>query len=115
MIFMRILVSLALIIGASVSGLSQTKSVNLELLGSSGMAGVNFDSRFCGNSGFGYSVGIGYGYSNGGFDMALAHTQALTSMKRNQSRSSSIPSLGMSHTAIRSRPGSHSRWVSNQI
>ena len=45
MIFMRILVSLALIIGASVSGLSQTKSVNLELLGSSGMAGVNFDSR----------------------------------------------------------------------
>ena len=49
MIFMRILVSLALIIGASVSGLSQTKSVNLELLGSSGMAGVNFDSRFCGN------------------------------------------------------------------
>ena len=46
----RILVSLALIICAAVSGLSQTKSVNLELLGSSGMAGVNFDSRFCGNS-----------------------------------------------------------------
>ena len=69
MIFKRILVSLALIIGASVSGLSQTKSVNLELLGSSGMAGVNFDSRFCGNSGFGYSVGLGYGYSNGGFDI----------------------------------------------
>ena len=63
MIFMRILVSLALIIGASVSGLSQTKSVNLELLGSSGMAGVNFDSRFCGNSGFGYSVGLGYGFN----------------------------------------------------
>lgn len=48
----RILVSLALIICAAVSGLSQIKSVNLELLGSSGMAGVNFDSRFCGNSGF---------------------------------------------------------------
>ena len=48
MIFKRILVSLAFIICASVSGLSQTKSVNLELLGSSGMAGVNFDSRFCG-------------------------------------------------------------------
>lgn len=53
---------------ASVTMSAQTKSINLELLGSSGMAGVNYDSRFKGNSGFGFSVGIGYGYANSGID-----------------------------------------------
>ena len=64
MISKKTLLSLALIICASFSGLSQSKSINLELLGASGMAGFNFDSRFSGNSGFGYSIGLGYGYSN---------------------------------------------------
>lgn len=53
---------------ASVAMSAQTKSINLELLGSSGMAGVNYDARFKGNSGFGFSVGIGYGYANSGID-----------------------------------------------
>ena len=69
MIIKKALVSLAFILCAAFSGLSQTKSINLELLGSSGLAGVNFDSRFAGNSGFGYSVGLGYGYSQGGVDL----------------------------------------------
>lgn len=47
---------------------AQTRSLNLELLGSFGMAGINYDARFKGNNGFGYSVGMGYGYSNSGID-----------------------------------------------
>ena len=47
---------------------AQTRSVNLELLGSSGTAGVNYDARFKGNYGFGYTVGLGYGYTNSNFD-----------------------------------------------
>lgn len=69
MIYKRLLASIAFIICVSISGLSQTKSIYLELLGASGMAGVSFDSRFAGNSGFGYNVGLGYGYSNGGVDL----------------------------------------------
>ena len=56
------------IVLAAVTMSAQTKSINLELLGSSGMAGVNYDARFKGNSGFGFSVGIGYGYANSGID-----------------------------------------------
>ena len=41
---------------------AQTKSITLDLLGSSGLAGVSFDSRFKGNQGFGYSVGLSYAY-----------------------------------------------------
>lgn len=56
---MAIAVSLVSTHGAK----AQTRSVNLELLGSSGMAGVNYDARFKGSYGFGYSAGLGYGYS----------------------------------------------------
>ena len=45
-----------------------TKSINMELLGSSGMVGVNYDARFKGNHGWGYSAGIGYGYANSNYD-----------------------------------------------
>ena len=45
-----------------------TKSINIELLGSSGMVGVNYDARFKGNHGWGYSAGIGYGYANSNYD-----------------------------------------------
>ena len=61
---MAIAVSLVSTHGAK----AQTRSVNLELLGSSGMAGVNYDARFKGSYGFGYSAGLGYGYSNSNFD-----------------------------------------------
>lgn len=44
---------------------AQTKSITLDLLGSSGLAGVSFDSRFKGNQGFGYSVGLAYAYGSG--------------------------------------------------
>lgn len=47
---------------------AQTKSINLELFGSSGLAGINYDARFKGNSGFGFSAGLGYGYANSGVD-----------------------------------------------
>ena len=43
---------------------AQTKSVSLDLLGSSGVAGVSFDSRFHGNHGFGYNVGLSYAYGS---------------------------------------------------
>ena len=42
---------------------AQTRSLNLELLGSSGMVGVNYDARFKNNWGWGYSIGLGYGLS----------------------------------------------------
>ncbi len=46
---------------------AQTKSVSLDLLGPSGLAGVSFDSRFKGNSGLGYRVGLSYAYGSGTF------------------------------------------------
>lgn len=65
---MRNLLLIIAIIATSVSANAQTKSLNLELLGSSGIAGINYDARFKGNNGFGYSVGMGYGYANSGYD-----------------------------------------------
>lgn len=65
---MKKLIILVAIIFSSVAANAQTKSINLELLGSSGMAGVNYDARFKGNHGFGYSVGIGYGFSSSSID-----------------------------------------------
>lgn len=47
---------------------AQTKSIDLELLGSFGLASIHYDARFSGNSGLGYRVGLGYGYSNNGID-----------------------------------------------
>lgn len=44
---------------------AQTKAVTLDLLGSSGLAGVSFDSRFKGNHGVGYTVGLAYAYGTG--------------------------------------------------
>ena len=66
---MRKILLLIAVIATSISANAQTRSVNLELLGSSGMAGINYDARFKGNNGFGYSVGVGYGYSNSGIDI----------------------------------------------
>lgn len=65
----RIIVLIA-IIASSISMSAQTKSVNLELLGANGLAGISFDARFKGNYGFGYSVGLGYGFSSTNIDFA---------------------------------------------
>lgn len=54
-----------LILTSAVFAQAQTKSVTLDLLGSSGIAGVSFDSRFKGNHGFGYNVGLSYAYGTG--------------------------------------------------
>ena len=54
-----------LILTSAVLAQAQTKSVTLDLLGSSGLAGVSFDSRFKGNNGFGYNVGLAYAYGTG--------------------------------------------------
>lgn len=37
----------------------KTRSLSVELLGAQNMVGINYDSRFKGNSGWGYRVGIG--------------------------------------------------------
>lgn len=41
-----------------------TRSLSIEILGAQNVAGINYDSRFKGNSGLGYRVGLGYGYGN---------------------------------------------------
>lgn len=42
----------------------KTRSLSVEILGAQNIVGINYDSRFNGNSGLGYRVGIGYGYGN---------------------------------------------------
>lgn len=42
----------------------KTRSLSVELLGAQNVVGINYDSRFKGNSGWGYRVGIGYGYGD---------------------------------------------------
>lgn len=51
----------------------KTRNLSVELLGAQNIAGINYDSRFKGNSGLGYRVGIGYGYGNtsGLFDQKI--------------------------------------------
>ena len=39
------------------------RSLSLELFGAQNTVGINYDSRFKGNHGLGYRVGVGYGYS----------------------------------------------------
>ena len=60
-----------LILTSAVFAQAQTKSVTLDLLGSSGIAGVSFDSRFKGNHGFGYNVGLSYAYGTGTFSYSV--------------------------------------------
>ena len=50
-----------------------TRSLSIEILGAQNVAGINYDSRFKGNSGLGYRVGLGYGYGNtsGLFDQKI--------------------------------------------
>ena len=51
----------------------KTRNLSVELLGAQNVVGINYDSRFNGNSGLGYRVGIGYGYgdNSGLFDQKI--------------------------------------------
>ena len=64
---------LALCCFSAVMAQQKTRSLSVELLGAQTIAGINYDSRFNGNSGLGYRVGIGYGYgdNSGLFDQKI--------------------------------------------
>ena len=64
-IMRKIVLSLfALCCFSAVMAQQKTRSLSVELLGAQNIAGINYDSRFNGNSGLGYRVGIGYGYGD---------------------------------------------------
>ena len=70
----KVLLSLfALCYFSAVMAQQKTRNLSVELLGAQNVVGVNYDSRFEGNSGLGYRVGIGYGYGNnsGLFDQKI--------------------------------------------
>lgn len=53
-----------LILSVGMIAQNKVSSVSLELLGAQNTVGINYDSRFKGNSGLGYRVGIGFGYGD---------------------------------------------------
>ena len=64
-IMRKIVLSLfALCCSSAVMAQQKTRNLSVELLGAQTIAGINYDSRFNGNSGLGYRVGIGYGYGD---------------------------------------------------
>lgn len=64
-IMRKIVLSLfALCCFSAVMAQQKTRSLSVELFGAQTIAGINYDSRFKGNSGLGYRVGIGYGYGD---------------------------------------------------
>ena len=73
-IMRKIVLSLfALCCFSAVMAQQKTRSLSVELFGAQTIAGINYDSRFKGNSGLGYRVGLGYGYGNtsGLFDQKI--------------------------------------------
>ena len=59
---MKSKILIVILVLSSFSLTAQTKKyLNLNLLGTVGVVGVSFDSRFSENSKFGYTVGLGYG------------------------------------------------------
>ena len=64
-IMRKIVLSLfALCCFSAVMAQQKTRNLSVELLGAQNIVGINYDSRFEGNSGLGYRVGIGYGYGD---------------------------------------------------
>ncbi len=63
---MRRLFLFAAMLFAANGMMAQTKvrNISIELLGAQNLVGINYDSRFKGNSEFGYRVGIGFGYGD---------------------------------------------------
>lgn len=52
----------ALMISLSASAQDAVKNLSIEALGAQNTVGVNYDARLKGNDGFGYRIGVGYGY-----------------------------------------------------
>lgn len=73
-----ILSLLALCCFSAVMAQQKTRSLSIEFFGAQNLAGINYDSRFNGNSGFGYRVGLGYGYGSniGLFDQKISGVAA---------------------------------------
>ena len=64
-IMRKIVLSLfALCCFSAVMAQQKTRNLSVELLGAQNIVGINYDSRFKGNSGLGYRVGLGYVYGN---------------------------------------------------
>ena len=71
-IMRKIVLSLfALCCFSAVMAQQKTRNLSVELLGAQNIVGINYDSRFEGNSGLGYRVGIGYGDNSGLFDQKI--------------------------------------------
>ena len=73
-IMRKIVLSLfALCCFSAVMAQQKTRNLSVELLGAQNFVGINYDSRFDGNSGLGFRVGIGYGYgdNSGLFDQKI--------------------------------------------
>ena len=61
---MKKLLTIALLCMMCMSGWGQrVQNLSLEGLGASGSVGLNYDSRFKGNDGFGFRIGLGYCFS----------------------------------------------------
>ena len=61
----KIVLSLfALCCFSAVVAQQKTRNLSVELLGAQTIVGINYDSRFNGNSGLGYRVGVGYVYGD---------------------------------------------------
>ena len=61
----KIVLSLfALCCFSAVMAQQKIRNLSVELLGAQNIVGINYDSRFNGNSGLGYRVGVGYVYGD---------------------------------------------------
>lgn len=59
------LVNLMILLSSvGVSAQNKVQSVSVEVLGAQNTVGINYDSRFKGNDGLGYRIGVGFGYGN---------------------------------------------------
>ena len=60
----KILTLAMLAFSASLSAQDKVRSISVEAFGAQNTIGINYDSRFKGNAGLGYRIGIGYGYGD---------------------------------------------------
>lgn len=64
----KLLLAFVLLLSVGAYAQDKTRNISLELFGAQNTIGVNYDSRFKGNDGWGYRVGIGYGYGKTDFE-----------------------------------------------
>lgn len=65
------LLAMMAIVQGSYAQESPERSLSLELQGVHNLVGINYDSRFKGNDGFGYRIGIGYAYGYSDFSFMV--------------------------------------------